>query len=274
MLGPGLKFLRPSPAPVRPDEANLFLEFMELEFLKPIESTLWRLWDAHAGISKVRLARIIEPGLATRFLKAAEQTFNDVPLSNQGHLQQVASCVEEAHPQYESLEESQSESESEPGPQALTITCAAGSQPSASARLQQQQQQKQQSLEHLRSLCEEVMGCMKAWKAEKAAKDKAREYARRSYWEEPMRLTAGIRERNEACKLARWMWCFAREEVREGPDRARFARVVRRLRMDSIADSILAICKVSWVSIGCLHSEWCSCHPSGVMRSTARATLS
>ena len=233
----------------------MFLECMELEFLKPIESTLWRLWDAHSGISKVLLTRIIQPGLASQFLKAAEQTFNDVPSGNQAHLYQVAHRVSEAHPQYASSEESQSDSESEPGPQALTIISTANHQLSAPARLQQQPQQKQQSLEHLRSVCEEVMGCMKAWKAEKAAKDKAREYARRSYWEEPMRLTAGFRERNEACELARWMWCFAGEEVREGPDRARFARIVRRLRMDSIADTMLAMCKVSWMSIGYLPSE-------------------
>ena len=86
---------------------------------------------------------------------------------------------------------------------------------------------------------------MKAWKAEKAAKDKAREDARRLEWEDPMQPTAGFREHEEACELARWMWCFAREEMRWGPARARFARVVRRLRMDSIADIMLALYKVS-----------------------------
>ena len=87
-LAPGLKILHPIPTPTRPDEQKSFLGCMQLEFMRPIERTLWQLWEAHAGISKVQLTRIIEPGLATSFLKAVEKHYNDVPSDNQAHFKE------------------------------------------------------------------------------------------------------------------------------------------------------------------------------------------
>ena len=234
---PGLDFLHPIPTPTQPDEDTV-LGGMELEFRKPIDRTLWQLWAAHIGVSKARLARIIEPSLATDFLKAARQHADDVPSEHQSHLKNIAYYVAQAHPQHECCEESQSESESESESEAESEIQS----PAASSGLDQQQ--KHESLERFRGLCEDMMSCMEAWKAEKAAKDRARERARCSGEEQPMRPTAGKKELKEAVDLATWMWCAARDDMLWGPDRARFAGIVRRLRLGSIADDMLYNFKV------------------------------
>ena len=225
----------------------MFLDGMELEFRKPIDRSLWQLWAAHIGVSKARLARIIEPSLATAFLNAAREHADEVPSEHQSHLENISYHLAQAHPQHECDVESQSESESEAESEAESSSA------SSEASQQQKLQQKQEFLEQFRCLCEDLTSRMKAWKAEKAAKDRAQERARCSGEEEPMRPTAGKKELQEAFALATWMWCFARGHVLWGPDRARFAGIVRRLRMGSVADDMLYIFKVRLT-----YSEWCN----------------